>query len=242
MAFNPPSGFGSNPARGRPTTSLAGRTTAGSHRVFQRGPGGTRSRAGRGRPIEDMPRMFRNLQEAAEGLPVRLVYPLSIAIRDQLQLEGAKYRLRGASGKKVALTAHTKAAKYEGRSSKRTRFIDGTPKGFWRIVNDGSAKHLIAGRYRRSGGRLTVRGAARQFGFNWSSGQETSGGSMGIGSPINTYGGQKGDRDGWAQYAIHPGHGPLGRPWRRAMDRSGPIMQKMQADYASDAFVRAFFR
>ena len=241
MPVGTPTGFGSNPARGRPSTTLTRRTTAGQHRI-PRGRGGFSS--GGARPIEDMPKVFRHMREAHEGLPRTLIRPLAEAVRDEVADQGRRYKLRGTGGKKVALGAKTKAAMNSRGISDVSRFVDGVPAGFWRIVEDGSERHLIAGRYRRGGGRYTVRGAASDFGFNWGKGTLTSGADlMNRGSPVNVYGYSKGQsNDGWAQYVDHPGHRPLGKPWRRAMNNSQKIMDRMTTQYATREFTRAFFR
>lgn len=237
MAFGTPGGFGSNPARGAPSTSRGGRTTAGSHRI-QKGVGAVRGSGGyshgNARPIEDFPKMFRHLRQASEELPRQLVVPLANAMRDQLLIEGSKYRIRGHQGKKFPLVANVQVPTNSRGASQISRFVVGTPPGFWRIVNDGSKKHLIAGRYRSGGGRQTAKGAFRRFVSN----ADEFGGS----SPVNVLGHSKGSSEGWAQYVVHPGHGPLGHPWRTAMNRGETIMWRMQNEYATAQTRQAFFR
>ena len=238
MAFGTPVGFGSNPSRGVPSTSRGISTTAGGHRIPT--AKGSRYSHGNARPIEDFPKMFVHLRQASEGLPRQLIVPLANAMRDQLLIEGGKYHIRGHTGEKFPLRAKVGIPQNSRGNSQISRSVAGTPPGFWAIVNRGSRKHLIAGRYRKNGNRFTAKGATSAFMKPVS--MKTYGNFGRMASPVNVLGRSKGSKDGWAQYVVHPGHGPIGRPWRIALDRGEQIMWRMQEEYASAVFKQAFFR
>lgn len=246
MPLGTPSQFGQNPVRGTPSTTLGRRTTAGSHRISHLRGGQSGAFTAKGRPISEFPQMFGHLRRASEGLPETLVRPLAEAIRDETARQGRRYKLRGHAGKPYPLEARTEAAMNSRGISRRSRFVVGVPAGFWRIVEEGSNRHLIAGRYRKGGGRFTSKGAASAFGFSRTTGALRDRGldsAFNLGTPVNVLGHSKGQsNEGWAQYVDHPGHGPIGRPWRRAMNRSEDIMHRIQREHATSTFVQAFYR
>ena len=235
MAFGTPAKLGSTPSYSR-TGPRTNRTTAGSARI-PTPRGGVRG-MGAARPVTDIPFVMANLSRTTAELPDSMIRPLAEAARQEYDRQGSRYRLRGATGGRVPLGARTEAAKGSQGRSKRSRWVVGAPAGFWRIVEEGSKGHLIAGRYRKSGRRFTARGATNAFLRNAERGND----SFNMGSPINVLGGKKGDRAGWAQYARHPGHGPIGRPWRRATIKAPKIVGEVQEAYARNELVRAFFR
>jgi len=234
MAFGTPGGFGSNPWRGVPSTSRSGGTTAGSHRIPV---GGAGFGAGVGRPITDMPVVIRHLREATTGIPEATVPMAAEAIKFAVKLQGAPYRLRGQKGGRFALGATTEKAS-TGRAGEKSRWVKGVPAGFWHIVEEGSNKHLIAGRHRKgSGNRFTAGGALGAF----TRGAER-GDSFNMGNPVNVLGHSKGTNEGWAQYVVHPGHGPIGRPWKRAEALAPAIQKEVVDNYARTQLTRAFLR
>lgn len=226
--------MGHSPMRGVSVDRTA-RTTAGSHRIPVRGG---RFASHGGRPLEDMPKVFRQLAQATSNIPPALVPRLANEVRREVARQGGRYKLRGSNGKPVKLSATTQAARTGKAVSRYSRFVVGVPAGFWRIVEEGSSKHLIAGRHRRRGGRFTAIGASNQFIRDAERGND----SFNHGSPVNYLGGKKGDSDGWAQFVMHPGHGPIGRPWRKAMNRSGGIVTRVHAEYSREQLIKAFFR
>jgi hypothetical protein len=246
MPVGTPTGFGSNPARGTPATSRGGRTTAGGHRISHLRGGPSGGFTSKGRPIADFPRVFRALVQATEGLPHEAIRPLADALKFELDRQGGRYKLRGHQGKRFPLTARTQQAIGRDRKGRAryssSRFVVGVPAGFWRIVEEGSNRHLIAGRYRKgSGRRFTAKGAFGAFTRGAERGDDEAFGRMG--SPVNVLGHRKGQsREGWAQYVIHPGHGPIGRPWRRAMQRGDDLIAEIQKEYATRAFMAAWYR
>lgn len=243
MPVGTPDQFGRNPARGVPSTSRGRRTTAGSHRISSLSSGRSGAFTAKGRPLSDFPKMFRHLVDASEGLPAVLVRPVAEAIRDETARQGRRYKLRGHKGGKFPLEAKTERPRGQaGAASKRSMFVVGVPPGFWRIVEEGSNRHLIAGRYRRSSGnRFTAKGAHGAFVRGAMRGDDDAFGRMG--TPVNVLGHAKGtSNEGWAQYVDHPGHGPIGRPWRRAMLASQNILDDYTEAYSSHEFARAFFR
>ena len=239
MAFGTPGGYGSNPWRGAPSTSRSVRTTAGSHRIDSK-TGGTGFPAGRGRPITDIPIVMRHLREATAEIPEATVPRIAEAVKFAVQLQGAPYKLRGNAGGRYALGATTEKAS-TGRAGEKSRWVKGIPRGFWRIVEEGSNKHLIAGRHRKgSGNRFTSKGALSSFlGDGDGTFRDTA---FNMGTPVNYMGHSKGSNEGWAQYVVHPGHGPIGRPWKRSEALAPVIQKEITENYAKTQLVRAFFR
>ena len=237
MAFGTPGGFGSNPWRGVPSTSRSGRTTAGSHRIDSK-TGGTGFPAGRGRPITDIPIVMRHLREATAQIPEATIPPIADAVTAVVKLEGSRYKLRGHKGGRFPLGAGQQKAS-TGRTGEKSRWVKGTPRGFWHIVEEGSNKHLIAGRHRKgSGNRFTAGGALGAFTRQAERGDD----SFNMGNPVNVLGHSKGTNEGWAQYVVHPGHGPIGRPWKRSEALAPVIQMEITENYANTQLMRAFFR
>lgn len=237
MAFGEPGGFGSNPLRGVPSTVRTRRTTAGSHRIDSK-TGGTGFPSGRGRPITDMPKVVAQMRRAADTIPEEIVPRVSEAIKFEVMLQGRPYKLRGHTGAKFPLGATTEKAS-TGRPGEKSRWVKGIPSGFWRIVEDGTNRHLIAGRHRKgSGNRFTANGALGAF----TRGAERGADSFNMGTPVNYLGNSRGSNEGWAQFVDHPGHGPIGHPWARAVARSDKIVEEVHEQYSRATLARAFFR
>lgn len=159
------------------------------------------------RPLSELGDAVAALGIAAGKLPPEVVDDLAKRVRDTVAWQGAKYRL---TPKKYPLEAKV------SRGRKATRInaalgasasVEGTPAGFWRIVEDGSNQHFISGRYRQSGSRFGR--VARQRAFTRTVLGDNE--AFNQGTPINIPG------VGWRQYAHHPGHGSIGKPWKTAM-------------------------
>lgn len=236
MAFGTPAKLGSTPSYTRPGPRTA-RTTAGSARIPSRGTVTSKGLGG-ARPIEDIPFVMANMAKTAKVLPDSMIRPMAEAVRVEVARQGGRYKLRGASGGRVPLGAFTEAAKGSRGRSKRSRWVVGSPAGFWRIVEEGSKKHLITGRHRKNGRRFTARGATSAFLRSAERGNDT----FNMGTPVNWQGGKKGDRAGWAQFVMHPGHGPIGRPWRRSAIAAPKIAGNVHNAYARNEMTQAFFR
>jgi hypothetical protein len=175
------------------------------------------------RPLSEFPAVVSQMGTAAAGLPVELIVPLANNIKREVERQGGRYYVRGRSGAKVRLGAKVQQARI-GKAVTASRSVSGEPAGFWRIIEDGSSPHLIAGR-RKGGRNRGARAARSQFARNADSFS---------GSPINIPG------VGWRQYAVHPGHGSVGRPWRKAMNQADQIVRWTLVDQSSKALLKAW--
>jgi hypothetical protein len=174
------------------------------------------------RPLSDLPRVMSAMGKAAADTDRASVPPMTSAVRLIVDRNGSRHHIKGKGGAAVRLGA---------KSSVRTNvgIVKGEPAGFWRIVEEGSSAHIIAGRYRRSTGRRTSnRRRTVEAIFN------NVDRSFGASSPIKLGG------LGYKQYAFHPGHGSQGRPWRNSMNQSEPVAQKAMADTSTKLFAKAW--
>lgn len=178
------------------------------------------------RSLADLPGVAANMARAAADLPDSIVVPLSRAVAADVKGQGGRYHVKGRSGRPVQLDAKVSRDRFAG-ANEASRVVAGTPPGFWRIIEEGSSPHLIAGRYRSTGRRRGARAATNQF---------LRGDSFAGSSPINIPG------IGWRQNAVHPGHGSVGRPWRRAMDKADNTTRDVTRDVSERALTKAFFK
>lgn len=175
------------------------------------------------RPLSELPVAIGNMASAAGHVEQRVVPKATLAIRTRASVEGGRYRIKGRSGRPVRLSASSNTQMFGGKPVGQVR---GVPPGFWRIVTDGSAPHLITGRYRRGGtGRVGVSSALRRF---------AGADAMNTASPIRL------GSIGWRQYAVHPGHGSLGDPWGRAMRAAPELYRSTLDEVATTDLVRAW--
>jgi hypothetical protein len=176
------------------------------------------------RSLDELPAVIANMRATAGKLPESSITKIADGVRDEVARQGGRYYVRGRGGAKVRLGARVQRSRV-GKAYTASRSVSGEPAGFWRIINDGSGAHLIAGRYRSNGRRRSARAASSQFGRNADSFN---------GSPINIPG------IGWRQYAVHPGHGSVGQPWRKAMAQSDRIVGKTLETESAKALIRAW--
>jgi hypothetical protein len=221
------------------------RTSAGNNRIY-----GDRKR-GRSvgpRPIEEFVFVVGNMRRELSKLPPHHVKALGGLVRDEVQRQGRPYRIKGRTGEKFRLTAKTQRSrrvlgstssgkKVLGGTSSASISVVGEPRGFWGIVEHGSKRHLITPR-RNRGGRYTARGAFGAFIRDAERGNDSFNPG---GKPLRIKPGGK-HPGGFAQWVMHPGHKPLGRPWARAMRNSRRIVQKYHADYTRDVLIAAWSR
>jgi hypothetical protein len=113
------------------------------------------------RPLSDFPKVLASMGSAASRLDVETVAPMTLAVASAVRLRGGRYGIKGRNGAKVRLGARSNVRGFGDRV--KVGNVKGDPAGFWRIVTDGSGKHLIVGRHKRGGGRQTVAGARRRF-------------------------------------------------------------------------------
>lgn len=194
--------------------------------------------------------MLLQLQRETSRLPPAEVRNIAYAVKAIVDQEGSRYKLRGSGGGKFPLGARVeRSRKVLGTNSAGKKILGpasgsatasmsvaGVPAGFWRIVEEGSGRHLITGRRRRNGRRLTTKGA--MSGFLKAS---ESGSGFNVGNPIRLKAGSKGP-GGWKQWADHPGHGPIGRPWAKSMIKANVVVDRMHQDYVRARLTAAWLR
>lgn len=176
------------------------------------------------RPLSDLPKVIGDLREAAAGMPPSVVPKLADGVRDETAKQGGRYHVKGRGGRPVRLTA-----KVERGRDQNSRSVAGNPPGFWRIIEEGSNAHLITGestRTTRSGRttRIGQRSRLRQF----------EAGDAIRGKPLRIPG------IGFRQYAVHPGHGSVGRPWKQAMSNSDRVVSDVLKREATGDFMKAW--
>jgi hypothetical protein len=162
--------------------------------------------------------------KAASRLDVETVPPMTLAVANAVRIRGRRYHIKGRGGAPVRLGASSNVRGFGDRV--KVGKVSGDPAGFWRIVTDGSGKHLIVGRHKRGGGKQTTAGARRRF-LNVDK-------SMGNTNPIKLGG------IGYKQYAVHPGHRGFGNPWQEAMSDSNRLVGPVLSKNASSSFAKAW--
>jgi len=151
----------------------------------------------------------------AETATVRRMTDVCDSIVDD---EGGRFRIRGRTGQKFPLEGRGNVKTYASREGVPLvrGAVRGIPEGFWAIVQEGSFKHVITSRKNRQGQGRTTR-SGRQVDRFMTFGQVTrsiqKGKSLNKLRPVRTPYGPR-------QYVIHPGHGPIGDPWGKSMERS----------------------
>jgi hypothetical protein len=172
------------------------------------------------RPLSEFPDALTAMAKAASGAQRSAVPKITLAVRAEVERQGSRHHINGRGGQPVKLGAKSNVRGDVGN-------VEGAPAGFWRIVTDGSAPHLIASRFKRGGGRASNR--ARTL-FRILDSDSTFGGS----APIRIGG------VNYRQYAHHPGHGPQGQPWRKAMDNARPIAGRVLEQVTTEGLARAW--
>jgi hypothetical protein len=176
------------------------------------------------RPLSDLPKVLASMGSAASRLDVETVAPMTLAVANAVRVSGARHHIKGRGGAPVRLGAKSNVRGVNGRP--KVGRVSGDPAGFWRIVTDGSRKHLIVSRSKRDGRRQTVAGARRRF-LNVDS-------SMGNTAPLHISG------IGFRQYAVHPGHRGFANPWGEAMIASSRLIGPVLAKTATASLVKAW--
>ncbi len=175
-------------------------------------------------PLSQLPVVYGRMVAAAADIPDVAIRPIAKAVDREVDKQGGKYHVKGRKGGRVPLSGRIERGKLDGRYTESVS-VAGNPPGFWRIIEEGSSSHLIAGRYRDNGRRRGARAATNQF---------LRGDSFAGSSPINIPG------IGWRQNAVHPGHGSVGRPWRKSMDATERIVADVTKDEALKTFLKAW--
>jgi hypothetical protein len=159
------------------------------------------------------------MSKASADMRTLPVPPMTRATAKIVRDKGARYHVKGRNGDRVKLVARGDVKDFGGSAVGRVR---GIPPGFWRIVEEGSDPHLIVGRYRRQSGIGPRRrkSNARRTVLRILDSDSTFGAS----SPIRVGG------IGYRQFAHHPGHGSLGKPWASGMTEA---KDKIRREYES---------
>ena len=180
------------------------------------------------RDLSELPDVIGQISSASRKLPDGSIVPLANNVRSEVEWQGHGYYIRSRNGKRLPLTARVKIATENG-PNKAARIVGGSPIGAWHIVEGGSSAHLITGTKER----LTRRGNVRRVTARARLAEFASGDSI-TGRPLHIPG------IGFRQYAMHPGHGPIGAPWKKAMGRSGEIVADTLSEYATKALLKAW--
>jgi hypothetical protein len=183
------------------------------------------------RPLSDLPRAVAAMGKAAAEVKYETVGPMTAAVTNIVRVNGRRHYIRGRGGAKVELGVRSNVRGF-GRSRVEVGKVEGVPAGFWRIVEEGSSRHIIAGRYKRSAGigpRQKSSNTRRSV-FRILDSDSTFGRS----SPINVPG------IGYRQFVDHPGHGSQGRPWAKSMRQAEPVAQRELEKAATKTFTKAW--
>ena len=185
--------------------------------------------------------MFERMADATARANANFLSIVCADIAEVVDDEGNRFKLRGAKGNKVPLQgrSNVKAFLTSNRSVVVRGAVVGIPEGFWSIVEFGrQRRYLSYSRYAQSGkqrvsksGRvrqdfLTLKQVQRRFNQNK---------SLADLKPIRTPYGPR-------QYAMPGPHGPIGKPWAKAMLKSQPILSQDMTEIAGAAMARTFIR
>ena len=252
----------------RPTpTGRETRTTAGSADIYK----DRRSRGGRygARPFSDLVLVAARLHQETRELPPHEVVNLGYVVRNIVAAQGARYHVKGRGGEKFKLEAQlqrnrkvlrdpsgammftTRGRTQLGALSGSSVSVAGTPRGFWRIIEDGSQPHLITPRASRGGMRQkSVFGAfLRSAGLkiDRATGEAVEAGPgfqikafRPGGRPLKLTG--KGGGGRYAAWVLHPGHKSIGKPWQKSMHLARPAVDRFHKDYVNSVLLAAWAR
>lgn len=176
------------------------------------------------RPLSALHPVITEMATAAQKAQTAVVRHATVELGREVSRLGRRYTLRGRGGKQVPLDAATDVKIFGQEPVGRVR---GVPGGFWHIVHYGSDPHFISREVTRSGRRQSIRRSVT-VGFGKKKG------SLGALAPIRTPYGPR-------QFAFHPGHGTIGRPWDAAMMVAprivGDALQEEQTRQLTAAFL-----
>lgn len=192
-----------------------------------------------GRPISSLSPTFSKMGDAALKANVEAVERSTKKLGAVVQAQGSRHRIKGRSGKRVPLSSKTDVRAFAQAGGKLvvTGAVRGIPEGFWRIVEDGSAPHLMTtrgNRVTRSGrsvsGRYTKTQTLRKFGEGHGFGDLKPLSNRAAGGTLI------------AQWVMHPGHGSQGKPWDAAMSIGAPLVANEMKLEESRALFKAFVK
>lgn len=186
------------------------------------------------RPLSALHPVITEMATAAQKAQTAVVRHATVELGREVSRLGRRYTLRGRGGKQVPLDAATDVKIFGQEPVGRVR---GIPEGFWHIVHYGSGKHLITTNRGRNGqGRVTRSGrtVSRIFTLGQIRRRFGEAESLGALAPIRTPYGPR-------QFAVHLGHGTIGRPWDAAMMVAprivGDALQEEQTRQLTAAFL-----
>lgn len=178
-------------------------------------------------PISDLPKIGSRFAAASKDAAWRSVGRSTLAVENVAKANGGRHYIKGYSGARVRLSATSDVAKFGANPVGK---VDGVPAGFWRIVEEGSAKHLIVGRGRsgsRKGRKSSSSRDVKAFG---------EGATFSDRNPLRN----QPTESGWAQFVQHPGHDPQGRPWARTLDQAPRAVSLTTNTESASSFVKAW--
>lgn len=182
----------------------------------------------RTRPLSDLPKVIGDLREAAAGMPSSVVPVIAKNVTAEVSKQAKPFGLRGRNGQRVPLQATFKIGGqgYASVNGKAVAVVSGKPIGFWHIVEGGSQPHLITTLGLRTGrrGRLVNRRVMNTY---------AEGGAI-RGKPLHIPG------IGFRQFAVHPGHAPIGKPWAKSMSNANDIVSRSLSEHAKTDFMKAW--
>lgn len=177
------------------------------------------------RPLSELPKVMGNMATAAKLMPKDVVPVLARNVGDEVRQQASPFHIKGRNGRPVQLTVKIRKA---GSQQKPAAIVGGEPIGFWRIVEGGSQPHLITTLGLRTSrrGRVSRRSVLTRF----------AGGEAIGGKPLRIPG------IGFRQFAMHPGHGPLGQPWRKSMAKADSIVARSLKEHATRDMTKAWLK
>ena len=190
------------------------------------------------RPLSALPDVLDKMAAAAVEATDEACRAATEAVYMTVKSSGARYHIKGRGGRgKFPLGASRDVKRFGKGQGVARGAVFGIPQGFWTIVEDGSKPHIIHGRkvargkrQGRNAGIAVKRKAAKALSSRFFGG---NGGQTGA-NPISIPG------VGWREYAHHPGHRPLGKPWEEAMAFSQRQVPEVVSATATKRFAMAF--
>lgn len=190
------------------------------------------------RPYEVVPEVFREMADESVRVNRRFLEIVTKQMVAAINQEGAKYRLRsGSTGRRFPLEASSDVRAFERQAGGIVVVgkVRGVPPGFWAIVEDGSRPHVISTRrVRGKEVRYTKGGAVRRnMGISTQTRRLMAGKGLGSLVPVRTPYGPR-------QWVMHPGHGPIGKPWAASMVRSEKIVNTELSAQQTAGLIKAW--
>jgi len=180
------------------------------------------------------------MAEAAQDSRTFVVRSMTEGVERIVDANGARYHIKARGSRQpIRLEGRSDTAVFRTKAGGNTAVgaVRGIPAGFWSIVEYGSYRHLITSTKGKGGAqRVTKAGNATRFLTIRKTTKIASGGkgSLGVLGPLLIPG------IGYRQFAMHPGHGPIGKPWATAMLEAEPVAHQINAIQTGVEMVRKF--